>query len=216
MPSGSHGAQFQCPACAFTSLTTKGMGSHIRANHPKIPSDRASLYALRIVPSVVTPVAPSPPPPAAPAKNSYTSHPGSYPCPECDRVFKYPTALGNHRRSHGVKGESKTATYSRKKELESTTQLVSPNGKGQHHGATSAIERRSNEAAIEREAAARAEEERIRQACPDEIVVFAAGRITELCRSVAYEHDISPKLLAIRVAGHLHNQALRESSRRTH
>ena len=37
-------------------------------------------------------------------------------------------------------------------------------------------------------------------AVPDALVALTTGRLQELCRSIAYEHDLPPRLLTARVA----------------
>jgi hypothetical protein len=108
---------------------------------------------------------------------------GKYPCPNCNFVASWEGGLKNHiTRVHASAKPAK-----RRNELANIPKgEVITNG---HHP--------------------EAHREGFTDAIPDALIAVASGRFIELCRSVAYEHDLPPRLFTARVAAFIYGTTVR-------
>lgn len=114
-----------CPKCGKPCKGEFGLTMHMLTAHkeakaskpaPKAASKKASKAApppkaVKKAPVKVTLPAPVPVPVnLVPEDAPPVSDKKVYPCPDCPKVYKYPTALGLHRKKvHGISGSSKSA-----------------------------------------------------------------------------------------------------------
>ena len=210
-------ASFQCPDCDHAPYPTKkGLGTHRRFAHGYVGTSRSTVAARRQRAAQ-----------ARAAKKAAKAGQGEFKCEHCPRTFATQQGLAGHQSKHsdGIKKVKNPADAGRKKlfgkypcqhcefvaawtgglakhmnskhpELTTLTQTEKPK-KGAHK-----IERPTKALALSNGHARQIEVvvEGHPDAVPDALVALTTGRLQELCRSVAYEHDVSPRLLTARVA----------------
>jgi len=155
--------------------------------------------------------------------------PTKHQCPECDAQYDHPRRLAIHRRyKHGIKGSAPSTIAARKKKAGSTTVhnrfkghfpcthegckfIAQWKGGLTHHlNTTHRNTKRSLQLAkqtlppIASNGAGVNHSNQEAHFAPDGIsevtLALALGRFQELCRSMAFEFDIPPKLFAQRLA----------------
>lgn len=100
-------------------------------------------------------------------------------CPECGKKYTKATGLGSHRRSaHGIKGQSKSTTYERNKKK--------------------ATKKKGNIIAIKKTTRAYKRNQEISK--DEATVLITVGKLTAICESIAYSHNISTKQFTERCA----------------
>jgi hypothetical protein len=104
-------------------------------------------------------------------------------CPHCEFIAKWPGGLKHHigrmHKPHATRKENRI--------VKRTTQatIIQTNGQAHQEG-------HANPDGI-----------------PDALVAVASGRFIELCRSVAFEYDLPPRLFAARVAAFIYGTQVR-------
>jgi uncharacterized C2H2 Zn-finger protein len=159
----------------------------------------------------------------------------SFPCPQCSRVFLTVTGRGSHMRgAHQVIGTSAASIAAQKKAAGKDTlpcphcdfKAATLGGLSLHlkraHGIAKSfskklsrrnqIERQADQAAVllpTKTEAREAQPEGNSDGIPDALVAVASGRFIELCRSMAFEYDLPPRLFAARVAAFVYGTSVR-------
>jgi ribosomal protein L37AE/L43A len=155
-----------------------------------------------------------------------TTKEAKHQCPKCDRMFVSRTGLGSHLRTHGINGTSKTSIAAKAKKA-ATDRLQCPDcprdfknkmGLAIHRSAAHNPQsnRRNKLANIPPTILVsnghhpeEAHREGYTDAIPDALIAVTSGRFIELCRSVAHEHDLPPRMFAARVAAFIYGTTVR-------
>jgi uncharacterized C2H2 Zn-finger protein len=185
----------KCPDCPRMFASRTGLGSHRRSAHGIEGQSKSTLAARAAKPAREKPAKPlseykrlklhlqEMKAPENPAPNQ---------CPLCGYQTKSKGGLSLHiNTSHAqAKAGERKAERSGKKqrrEIERTqTQVIVASSNGHEEnwqGHTDGI--------------------------PEALIAVTSGRFQELCRSVAYEHDLPPRLFAARVAAFVYGTTLR-------
>ena len=149
-------------------------------------------------------------------------------CPECTATFDGPLApqtLGRHRRfKHGIKGTAHASKSTEKfpcphcdfagaNKSGLAHHLNKKHGDFSQHGRN----RKGNQLAHSPQTNSATlaptngqAHEGFTDAIPDALVAVASGRFIELCRSVAFEYDLPPRLFAARVAAFIYGSTVRK------
>jgi hypothetical protein len=148
---------------------------------------------------------------------------------DCNRTFVTLTGLGSHKRAfHGILGTSPSTVKAREKvERESTTPPLTSNqcphcpfiAKGigplklhlrKKHAdlnptpkpgkEKSLVKRTTKAITLNGHAQENGQDHSNANGIPDALVAVASGRFTEICRSMAFEFDLPPRMFTARVA----------------
>jgi uncharacterized C2H2 Zn-finger protein len=212
----------QCPDCSRTFVSRTGLGSHRRSAHGIIGQSKTTLIARKkagakkpkpitlylqrkqMLKEMKAPENPAPfqcgfcgfqlknqagltfhvktfhAQPAAPAAPTQAED-HSLQCPHCEFVGKLKGGLALHIRK---KHNESTRRAIEPRKTQTITIAATHNGhKEDWQGHTDGI--------------------------PEALIAVTSGRFQELCRSVAYEHDLPPRLFASRVAAFVYGTTLR-------
>jgi uncharacterized C2H2 Zn-finger protein len=213
--------EFICPECSRTFVSRTGMASHRRSAHGIAGSSTSSIWKAKNKGLPPEPKGPKKCPDCgfvAKDKAGLTIHRkarhgaasesatavairASHPlqCPECVFIAKMIGGLKLHlRKTHGiippVSRDTELKRLERQQRKQKGLTIEEPQAV-----TTVAVTSNGHQATWEGHT----------DGIPEALIAVASGRFQELCRSMAYEHDVPPRLFASRVAAFVYGTTVR-------
>jgi hypothetical protein len=159
--------------------------------------------------------------------------------PECSFTTNFPQVLGSHKlRKHGIGATSQSSLRRRRKKEEALPSKpgnhdphpcqhcrfvakwkggLTKHMKAAHPEVVASPTPKKEKALVKRTAktiilnghAPQSEDHSNANGIPDALIALATGRFQELCRSLAFEHDVPPRLFTARVAAFVYGSTVR-------
>lgn len=139
-----------------------------------------------------------------------TTKKAKFKCPDCVKVYNDAAHLGIHRAAaHGIPGTSVNAVKRRRKAAaQQQTQLEAPRQK-RRYTKRSELATTTPAIYISNGHHPKAQRQGFTDDIPDALIAVTSGRFIELCRSVAHEFDLPPRMFAARVAAFIYGTTVR-------